>query len=176
MNAQSDWTPYLHKGERILWTGCPARRLFVFQPGDLFMVPFSLVWAVGASGAFFSTGFPSLVGLLFGALAIYITIGRFVVDAYIRRRTAYALTDRRALIARSAWGKDIREQPLSAALGLSFRGRGEGALTFGQTIGVFSYRGQMAVWGGEDGSFTFRAIPDPEDVFHMAQRAKEARP
>ena len=99
--------PFAHlllSGERIEWHNRPKGGV-LFTTGDLFLVPFSLMWATGAMAGLFSGlaeggGFPLMVGLLFGVMAVYITVGRFAIDAWLRSRTRYAMTDRRVLIVR----------------------------------------------------------------------------
>lgn len=189
MSSLGDWAPYLRKGEEVLWTGQPTHRLFVFRASDLFVVPFSLLWggfALFWNISVWTTDAPALFtlwgilftlwGIPFLVVGAYITVGRFFYDAHIRRNTVYALTSESAFIAKSVFGRSLREQPLGQSLAISFDGKDEGAVTFGERPGVFSQSGQVAVWSGEDGSFTFRAIANPEELYHKAQRAKEMRP
>lgn len=95
--------PYLDKSETVRWTGRPKQGL-TFQSSDLFFVPFSLLWAgfavfwestVIASGA---PPFFALWGVPFVLVGLYITVGRFFFEAFVRARTYYALTDKSALI------------------------------------------------------------------------------
>src|SRR5919201_2297721 len=84
---------HLVAGEKILWVGRPdpSKR---FERSDLFLVPFSLLWggfalfweaAVIAHGSFFGT----LWGIPFVAIGLYMTAGRFVYKAWVRRSTLY---------------------------------------------------------------------------------------
>jgi hypothetical protein len=60
-------------------------------------------------------------------------IGRFFVDAKLRARTAYALTDRRAIIVTGLWGRSVRSIDLRAVpeIGFAESSNRVGTLTFG---------------------------------------------
>jgi hypothetical protein len=95
----------LSKGEEVLWVGQPKQGV-VFNTGDVFLIPFSIVWA----GIFLSLlrslirgiqqePFPLvLFVLLFATVAIYLTVGRFGIDAWRRSHTYYVITNQRVLI------------------------------------------------------------------------------
>ena len=89
-DSRSQMEPYLAPGERLLWTGRPAQGI-AFQTMDLFAVPFSIVWASVVFGIFSKApasghAAPILLQLLFAAVAGYITVGRFVMDAWLLKR------------------------------------------------------------------------------------------
>lgn len=92
----------LQPGERILWVGAPSRRVWLL-PADAFLIPFSLIWCGLAvfweqqaiAGA--DPGFFRIFGGLFVILGLYFTIGRFFVGRWLRSRTEYVVTDRRAI-------------------------------------------------------------------------------
>jgi predicted transporter len=74
----------------------PARLL---NAADLFLIPFTLLWG-GFAVAFFIQGVTGrmradastvLVGSLFALVGLYLIAGRFVVKAYRKRRTSYAV-------------------------------------------------------------------------------------
>lgn len=101
--------PRLMGGETVLWRGKPDPRVH-FTRTDSFFVPFSIFWL--AFAVFWTTAVSSspkapafiwLFGLLFVAIGIYMTVGRFFVKAATKRRTSYVLTDRRAIVA-APWG------------------------------------------------------------------------
>lgn len=103
-DARRQVAPYVRPDETLLWTGRPdpAKHL---TGGDLFLIPFSLLWtgfAIFWMGAALAGGAPlpfALFGLPFVALGLYLVFGRFVVKARRKRQTAYGLTTRRALVA-----------------------------------------------------------------------------
>lgn len=86
-----------------MWTGCPDPRI-KFSLGDLFLIPFSLVWggfALAWNIGVWWGGAPlcfRLWGLPFLLVGAYITIGRFVISARRKQRTTYAITTQRAII------------------------------------------------------------------------------
>lgn len=95
-------SPYLRPGERLLWAGRPDPSVN-FAPIDLFLVPFSLLWAGFAvfwEVSAVSMGAPlffALFGLAFVAVGAYFVVGRFFVKRYRKRQTSYGITDHRAL-------------------------------------------------------------------------------
>ncbi len=116
--AAAAWAPHLEPGERLLWAGRPAAGLR-FALSDLgptiagaVFVAFSIVWVSTAAGQGGPAVLPWL-GLLPLAIGVWLLIGRRLWDAYRRARTAYALTDRRALIATAHAGRRLRSLPLS---------------------------------------------------------------
>jgi hypothetical protein len=95
----------LLSGERVLWSGRPRQGLML-MPRDALLIPFCLAWrgfaifwevSVTKPGA---PGFFPLFGGVFVCVGLYFVPGRFLVDAWLRRDMAYAVTDRRILIAR----------------------------------------------------------------------------
>ena len=83
----------LGDGEEALWHDQPNPNK-LFTPIDIFLVPFSFLWAGMAAFGFFSTFrdgifFPfSLFTGAFFLAGIYITIGRFVFK-YLRKKERY---------------------------------------------------------------------------------------
>ncbi len=141
--------PYLRAGERVTWTGRPAVGLRLYAR-DLFLVPFSLLW--GGFAIFWETtvvtqagpGFFSLWGLPFVVIGTYLIAGRFVVDAWLRARTVYALTNERALVLRKLHAEKLLTARLDAAV-VERRSDGRGVLRFGGPAGglasMFQTRG-----------------------------------
>lgn len=116
--------------ERVLWSGVPRQGLML-RASDLFLIPcgFAIFWKFGASrgGPFFTAW-----GIPFVALGLYIAIGRFFVDAFQRRRTIYAITNERVIIAGGGWrGTTVRSVSLRQLpeILLSERRDGRGTIT-----------------------------------------------
>src|ERR1700755_2988864 len=101
-------------GERILWAGAPPSGLLL-TGRDGYQIPFSLVWC--GFIVFWMWGatapvrlhpsnnpmwFFPLFGLPFVLVGLYMIAGRFVIDAWIRGRTSYAVTNQRVLVLRTA--------------------------------------------------------------------------
>jgi hypothetical protein len=92
---------HLVSGEKLLWVGRPdpAKR---FSRSDRWAIPFSLLWggfaiawetAVIAGGG----GFFALWGIPFVALGLHMMVGRFFYRARQKRRTWFAVTNKRVL-------------------------------------------------------------------------------
>jgi hypothetical protein len=111
--AAREITPFLDAGEKIIWAGMPKRGI-VFNPVDLMIVPFGLIWGGFAfywvntvlsmdGGEIFA-----LFGLPFVFSALYIVVGRFIMDKLRRSRTYYAITPKRILIKSGLGSGNIR--------------------------------------------------------------------
>ena len=102
----------LEAGETLLWTGRPAQGIR-FRMHDILLVPFTVLWAgfaffweISVLIAYFGgAGGPDpmpvmfpIFGIPFCLAGLYLTLGRFLLDRARRRRTFYAVTDRRAII------------------------------------------------------------------------------
>lgn len=93
----------LAPGERLLWSGRPAQGLRL-RASDVIVIPFSLMW--GGFACFWEATVLvndaplifKLWGIPFVLVGLYITIGRFFYESWVRSRTMYGLTDRRALL------------------------------------------------------------------------------
>ena len=100
-----DLQTYLAPDEHLVWWDAPKQGL-LFTRRDYLLVPFSLVWAgiavPATTNAFlrqhdiFSLAFAAV----FGLTGIYFSVGRFALDAFLRRNMIYGLTGRRILILR----------------------------------------------------------------------------
>ncbi len=114
VEERRQWRPHLEPGEDLLWVGS-AHRGLIFGLAD---VPGLIIGLVLAAGAiyfgFFADaanspttvpGFPTksspffqVVTLVLAAGGLFVAIGWHLLDAFLRWHTAYAVTDRRALI------------------------------------------------------------------------------
>lgn len=140
------WAPYLEPGERLLWTGAPpgGLRFALSDLGPSFVglvfTVFAVGWTVTAAGSP-GPAFLPVMGLVPLAIGLYLLIGRRLWAAWRRARTAYALTDRRAIIATRHLGRRLRSFPITPALQIDFRLGDESTLIFaretdlGQRIG-----------------------------------------
>jgi hypothetical protein len=104
--GDTDLAGHVLEGERIIWSGAPAGGLLLTSR-DWFMVPFSLFWGgivmFAAMSALMQPNTPAftIVWLLpFGLVGIYVIAGRFLLDAWVRAATSYAVTNKRILIVR----------------------------------------------------------------------------
>jgi hypothetical protein len=138
-------------GERVVWSGRPAQGI-LFTPRDILMIPFSLLW--GGFAIFWETtvvtaGAPwffALWGVPFVAAGLMLIFGRFLIDAYLRERLYYAITDRRVLIARMAPFAAFTSIALESGppVHLVSAGGGRGTIAFG--LAPRFGRNNVAAW------------------------------
>jgi hypothetical protein len=128
----------LGPSERLLWFGKP-RGGIRFRGQDLLAIPFSLMWCgftifwetgVVMSGAPF---FFRLWGIPFVAVGLYLVLGRFFVDAFVRSKTFYGVTNERVLIVMTVFSRRMRSLDLRTLSDVSVSQRGDesGTITFG---------------------------------------------
>ena len=158
---------FLTPGETILWRGKPVRG-HLFGPQDVFMIPFSIMWfafAINWESGVITTGAPlffKLWGIPFILVGLYITVGRFFHMAYLRKRTAYVITNQKLI--RKRGGKiDMLDAKTMPAIHVTARTDGTGTIRFGQAM--YYYRGRQRYtnqtsWGPNDYQFTLENIPD----------------
>jgi len=160
-------TPMMASDERILWKGTPGSGHF-FLPSDLFMIPFSIVWC---GFAFFwefgviSSGAPifmAVFGLPFIAVGLYITVGRFLWKAYLRKRTAYVITNKK-IIRKQGSRIDTLEKTAIMNTDVRVYDNGNGTILLNST----GYYGSRRYGYGRPVPFILDNIPNVAD----AQRA-----
>jgi hypothetical protein len=117
----------LDEGEQLLWSGRPRQGLLL-QPMDAALIPFSLLWGgfafyweyeVVTTHQFWVL---QLWGIPFVLLGLYLVVGRFFADAYMRGQTYYGLTDKRVIIARGSTTQSI---PLSDLKGVALTAKAD---------------------------------------------------
>lgn len=170
----------LMPGERSLWTGKPQQGIR-FRASDALMIPFSLLWAgfaifwesavlIGGAPFFFG-----LWGIPFVLVGLYMIFGRFLVDAFLRSRTTYAVTGERILIRSGLLNSTLRTVNLKTLADMSIETKkdGRGTLTFGQP-------NPLTLWYGNAGLFNngryspamFEGIENAQTVYHLILRAQ----
>jgi hypothetical protein len=172
----------LEANERLLWSGVPAQG-FMLRDSDALAIPFSLLW--GGFAIFWEWGvvkskapfFFSLWGVPFVLVGLYITVGRFFVDAYQRAATAYALTDRRVLIRSGLLTQSVKSLALGGLpeLSLAERADGAGTITFGPTPwGALRLAGTP--WSGSRNQEApaFEGIADARSLYNQVRAAQSA--
>ena len=185
INVEAQLRRELSADEKLLWSGAPAQGIRL-RAADMLIIPFSLMWCGFAffweAGVLMSTGarftptppfvtgtvvtFMAIWGIPFCTMGLYIVFGRFFVDAWLRARTAYGVTDHRVIIVRSG---SVRSLALSALPEIEMRegGKGQGSLTFG-AASFFSIPGWPA-WGrsGYKQPMVFEGIAKVRDVYNL---------
>jgi hypothetical protein len=149
--------------ERLLWRGEPRKGLLL-RPSDGYLIPFSLLWcgfvvfwtwSAAKSGAplpFFLFGVP------FVAIGLYFVAGRFFVDALIRQKTQYALTNQRVILASGLLHPQVKS--------LELRNLGEISLTISS-----GERGTIAFGAPQPGTMPWHGN-DRRPKFEMIERAR----
>jgi hypothetical protein len=177
----------LNSGERLLWKGRPRGGIRL-RGMDGFLIPFSLFW-VGF--IFFAAsagvrqglqngpaGWSALIPLSpFIVIGLYILVGRFFVDAMMRTRTEYGLSNRRAIIVSGFFSRNVKSVDLRATpeILLSERRDGSGTITFGAT--PFGWWMQRNPWGFGSSSATpvFEMIEDVRSVYKIIDQIRAAK-
>jgi hypothetical protein len=174
----------LDRSERILWTGAPPQG-FMLRGADLFLIPFSIIWGGGFFVAFWKTlagratfaggPFSGLIFVVFGAAALYITVGRFITDIMIRSHTIYAVTTERVIIQSGIFAATLQSLNLRTLteLSLSERADGSGTIVFGPAgpWGAWSYG---LAWPGIPRASIFQRIPRAREVYTVIRDAQRS--
>jgi Bacterial PH domain len=174
--------PELAHGERLLWSGRPARGVR-FRAGDLFLVPFSLLWggfAIFWESTVLAKGAPlffALWGVPFVLVGLYLIIGRFFVDAYQRARTTYGVTDQRVIIISGLVSRAVQSLALRNLGDISLRERADrsGSITFGPTSPMYAMW-YGSGWPGMDKKLApaFEFIENVREVHDLIRRTQRA--
>lgn len=139
--AQSEIQRELGSGEKLLWSGQPRQGLRLGL-SDVIAIPFSLVWCGFA--IFWETMafkghtpiFFKLWGVPFVAVGLYMVFGRFLIDARMRSRTYYGVTNERLIIITGAFSRRVRALHLRELPEptLTERSGGGGLVNFGPQL------------------------------------------
>jgi hypothetical protein len=167
-------------GEKLLWSGQP-RQGILFVASDALMIPFSLMWggfAIFWEASVLTVKAPILFrlwGIPFVLIGLYLIVGRFFADAWIRRDLCYGVTNFRILIARPApFARFVAISLDRLQAELSVRNDGSGDITFGAAA-QYGRRG-FGVWlPALDQTPRFIGIQDVRRVFDLIQSQSQAR-
>lgn len=166
--------PYLNPDEYVLWTGRPGRGRLL-SGNDVFMIPFSILWcgmAIYIEHTAFSSNAPlffKLWGIPFVLFGLYITVGRFIHMAYLRRRTQYAVTNQK-LISVCGQKVHILRGNDRLEMRITVRSDGSGTIRFGPERGyAYANRQREAAWPGA--GFAFENIADVARIEQIVQNS-----
>lgn len=185
MKVQTEMT----SGERVYWAGMPNPRV-IFHTDDWAAIPFTLIWtgffvfweanALGIWGSAPRRGgsnlFMVLWGIPFLIIGNYMVWGRFLVDAWLKRRTYYAVTNRRILILQEGWNRKTNWMYLEAIPTIEREGTMRGTLWFGKKYPVIAGRGQRkrSMSRFDVGDIpVFADIDDVDGVQRLVQELRE---
>ncbi|MFZ0497973.1 MAG: PH domain-containing protein, partial [Steroidobacteraceae bacterium] len=150
---------------------------------DMFMIPFSFLW--GGFAIFWETsvlrsnapGFFALWGVPFVLVGLYMIVGRFFLDAGVRSRTFYGLTNRRAIIISGLFSKTTNSLPLRTLSDISLQERADrsGTIMLGRPQ-PYSYWSSSMRWPGMSQYSTpsFEMILDAKRVHDQLLEAQRA--
>lgn len=172
----------LAAGEELLWAGRPPQGLRL-QPGDWFLIPFSLMW--GGFAIFWEVmavvgqapWFASLWGIPFVLIGLYLIAGRFWHDAAHRRRTAYGVTPERVVIISGLFSRRIKSIDLDTLsdVTLTERRGGAGTVSFGPSSTLPGWYGGVGwPWTGSHFVPAFELPSDAREVYEMVRAARRA--
>lgn len=192
-NSVAAIQPDLTSGESILWSGQPKTGV-IFHREDFFLVPFSLLWGgfaifweAGVSGhwGFGKSGDPWTFGVLWGIPFVlagqYLIWGRFFYATWLKRRTYYAVTDRRVIVVQDGWGRKFAAAYIDSLPTLikEARANGIGVLRFAPAPPIWSTnRGRSSQWAAWNGMTigdvpTFMDIADVDYVYRLISDQRE---
>ena len=81
-------------------------------------------------------------GVPFVVIGQYMIWGRFLFDAWLKRRTYYAVTNRRILVLQEGWKRKAISVNLGAIPSMEREGTGVGTMWFGPKLPLMAGRGQ----------------------------------
>lgn len=182
--------PELTSGESVLWAAQPNRRAILHKE-DALLVPFSLLWGgfaifwelgvMGYWGTGSRSGNPWVFGMLWGIpfvlIGQYMIWGRFFYSAWKKKRTHYAVTNRRVIVVQNGWHRQMASAYLDSLPTLIKDGRsnGLGTLRFAQAESMWSGRRGWGAWDGMAvGNVpTFTDIDDVGYVYQLVSDLRE---
>ena len=162
----------LNPGEKLIWTGKPKTGI-IFRSSDIFLIPFSLLWggfaffwetSVIATGAPF---FFRLWGIPFVLVGLYITVGRFFLDAKKRANTVYGITPLRVIIKSGLLSKNVKSLNIRTLSDITIteKAGNSGTITLGPSnIGYSMMQGTE--WPGTQQPPKLEFIEDAKTVYN----------
>ena len=179
---QQEISRVLDSDESLLWSGAPRQGLLL-RAGDIFMIPFTLLWggfAIFWEATVLQSNAPvffALFGIPFVLIGLYMIVGRFFVDARIRAKTFYGLTSRRAIIVSGLFSRTTNSLPLRTLTDVSLQERQDrsGTIMFGRPQ-PYSYWSSGMRWPGMSQYSTpaFEMIADAKRVHDQVLEAQRA--
>ncbi|MCK7558453.1 PH domain-containing protein [Chitinophaga sedimenti] len=145
-DIEAELRPNLSTGEKLVWTGKPKQGILL-RKSDIFLIPFSLFWAGFA--IFWQFGVSELQppfifklwGLPFVCIGLYITVGRFFLDAKKRANTTYGITNDRIIIKSGIFSREIKSLNIRTLSDISFSQKADNSGTI--VLGTVDFRSSM---------------------------------
>jgi hypothetical protein len=182
--------PELMSGETLQWAAMPSPNV-VFHSEDWTLIPFSILW--GGFAIFWEAGvlgywgesakkpsaptFFTVWGIPFVIAGQYFIWGRFLTEAWLKRKTYYALTNRRVLIVQEGWKRKFRSCYLEAIPEIVREGETTGTLWLGPKIPMFAGRGSpkrsMSRFAVDSHVPVLADIDDVDSVYRLIMDLRE---
>lgn len=185
----------LDPGEKLLWSGQPKQGVRL-QAGDIFMIPFSLMW--GGFAIFWEANvlgfgglarhqtthpvnnggvplFMALWGIPFVAVGLYMIFGRFFYDASLRNKTWYGITDRRLIVLKSFFSRKVSSFDYGTLTNLNLVERGDrsGDILFGTPSPMAGFANSSWAGSGRYAVPGFYLLPDARNAFNQIRAAQQ---
>lgn len=164
--------------EKLLWSGQPPSGM-LFGPIDVFMVPFSITWALLSialeARVLSSSGIAAtlLLGVPLTLIGFYLMFGRFIVDAKRRNNTFYGITNERVIVVSGLVNQSVKAMDVRTLTNVSITetANGWGTVTFGPPK---AQNGRLpGVSGvGDSKALVFEEVPRVRDIYASIQEAQ----
>lgn len=167
---------HVNKSEQIIWAERPKQGI-VFRASDGCLIPFSLVW--GGFAIFWEVMvlatdapiFMALFGIPFVLIGLYLIIGRFFHDMYIRKKMIYGLTEKQIIIKR---GDNLRFVDLSSLtdMQLTTKKNGSGSILFNNKHNQRNSKNPPSnlTFTPISTGLGFEAIPNVQSVYNQIEK------
>ncbi|MDC7997526.1 PH domain-containing protein [Gilvibacter sediminis] len=169
-NLQSELRSYLNPGEGLIWTGKPKQGV-VFRSADVFMIPFTVLWCgfaifwvimASEAGAF------ALFGIPFVLVGLFLVFGRFFVDARVRAKTVYGITQDRILIKSGVFSTTLNSVSIKNISHLEYQEKSDrsGSILLGPRSPHQRWSSGMSWWPGMKTAPQLELIKDVRNVYN----------
>lgn len=119
----------------------------------------------------------AIFGLPFVVIGQYLIWGRFVYDAWLKRRTYYAVTNRRVLTVQDGWNRNTRSTYLETIPEIVREGSAVGTLWLGPKLPLMAQRGSqhrsLSRYSVGLGPASLADIDDVDSVYRLIMEARE---
>ncbi len=198
--SRTGWEGYLAPDEKLLWQGAPVGGIR-FSPILVFLSIFGMIFAAIPMAALLSVSINSgtvIDYIIYGVIWFFILIGlAFIVvpwllDAKMRDSTRYALTNERAIIATTLFGRVLSSYPLNGDAPLEHIKGTLDTVNFAYSSAGIRQPAKDAIphtnplthknagpskrITGTPVTIGFRLIADGNEVFALLQAARRAEP
>ena len=179
--AERAITPELGAGERLLWLGRPGAGM-TFHFFDIYATLFGVIWTVFAFIAYWQDRRPDRMPLPLAVammgFGLYLTFGRFLAYAYLRRKISYGVTNERIIIKSEIFRSRVRSLNLRTLVevALTERSDGRGTISFGGAHWDWRARGGDFWAPGTYNMNVFERIPDARQVYQQIRAAQRSAP